>query len=51
MSFNLLFDGAGLLTFGHGCYYGVGAYTTALLMTEVGMSISTSGTLSQSIRS
>jgi branched-chain amino acid transport system permease protein len=39
MSFNLLFDGAGLLTFGHGCYYGVGAYTTALLMTEVGMSM------------
>jgi branched-chain amino acid transport system permease protein len=39
MSFNLLFDGAGLLTFGHGCYYGVGAYTTALLMTEAGMSI------------
>lgn len=37
MSFNLLFDGAGLLTFGHGCYYGVGAYTAALLMTEVGM--------------
>ena len=37
MSFNLLFDGAGLLTFGHGCYYGVGAYTAALLMTEVAM--------------
>jgi len=37
MSFNLLFDGAGLLTFGHGCYYGVGAYTAALLMTEIGM--------------
>jgi branched-chain amino acid transport system permease protein len=37
MSFNLLFDGAGLLTFGHGCYYGVGAYTAALLMTEVSM--------------
>lgn len=37
MSFNLLFDGAGLLTFGHGCYYGVGAYTSALLMTEIGM--------------
>jgi len=37
MSFNLLFDGAGLLTFGHGCYYGVGAYTAALLMTEMGM--------------
>ena len=37
MSFNFLFDGAGLLTFGHGCYYGVGAYATALLMTEVGM--------------
>lgn len=37
MSFNLLFDGAGLLTFGHGCYYGVGAYTVALLMTELGM--------------
>ncbi len=37
MSFNLLFDGAGLLTFGHGCYYGVGAYTAALLMTEFGM--------------
>src|SRR5262249_44168394 len=37
MSFKLLFNGAGLLTFGHGCYYGVGAYTAALLMTEVGM--------------
>src|SRR4029453_15514090 len=37
MSFNLLFDGAGLLTFGHGCSYGVGAYTAALLMTEIGM--------------
>src|SRR5262245_8365803 len=37
MSFNLLFDGAGLLTFGHGCYFGVGAYTAALLMTEIGM--------------
>ena len=37
MSFNLLFDGAGLLTFGHGCYFGVGAYTAALLMTERGM--------------
>jgi len=37
MSFNLLFDGAGLLTFGHGCYYGVGAYTAAFLMTEIGM--------------
>ena len=37
MSFNLLFDGAGLLTFGHGCYFGVGAYTAALLMTERGI--------------
>jgi len=37
MSFNLLFDGAGLLTFGHGCYFGVGAYTAALLMTELGV--------------
>jgi branched-chain amino acid transport system permease protein len=37
MSFNLLFDGTGLLTFGHGCYYCVGAYTAALLMTELAM--------------
>jgi len=37
MSFNLLFDGAGLLTFGHGCYFGVGAYTAALLMVEMRM--------------
>jgi branched-chain amino acid transport system permease protein len=35
MSFNLLFDGTGLLSFGHGCYYGVGAYTAALLITEL----------------
>jgi branched-chain amino acid transport system permease protein len=39
MSFNLLFDGAGLLSFGHGCYYGVGAYTAALLMTKAEMSM------------
>ena len=32
VSFNLLFGYAGLLSFGHAAYFGLGAYTTALLL-------------------
>jgi branched-chain amino acid transport system permease protein len=32
ISFNLLFGYAGLLSFGHAAYFGLGAYTTAILL-------------------
>jgi len=32
VSFNLLFGYAGLLSFGHAAYFGLGAYTTAILL-------------------
>jgi len=35
ISFNLLFGYAGLLSFGHAAYFGLGAYTTALLLKHV----------------
>jgi branched-chain amino acid transport system permease protein len=38
MSFNFLFQNAGLLSFGHAAFFGFGAYTTALLMTKLGWS-------------
>jgi branched-chain amino acid transport system permease protein len=34
-SFNLIFGYMGQLSFGHAAYYGVGAYTTGLLMTKM----------------
>ena len=36
VSFNLLFEYAGLLSFGHAAYFGIGAYTTAILLKRVG---------------
>jgi branched-chain amino acid transport system permease protein len=38
MSFNFLFQNAGLLSFGHAAFFGAGAYTTALLMSKSGWS-------------
>jgi len=35
VSFNLLFGYGGLLSFGHAAYFGVGAYTTAILLKRV----------------
>jgi branched-chain amino acid transport system permease protein len=35
ISFNLLFGYAGLLSFGHAAYFGLGAYTTAILLKRV----------------
>lgn len=37
VSFNLLLGTTGLLSFGQAAFYGVGAYTTALLLTKTGM--------------
>lgn len=39
MSFNLLLGQAGMLSFGHAAYYGLGAYTVALLNQKLGLSI------------
>lgn len=36
MSFNLLLGQAGLLSFGHAAFYGLGAYTVALLQVRLG---------------
>jgi branched-chain amino acid transport system permease protein len=36
MSFNFLFQNAGLLSFGHAAFFGAGAYTAALLMSKSG---------------
>jgi len=38
MSFNFLFQNAGLLSFGHAAFFGAGAYTAALLMSKSGWS-------------
>ena len=35
ISFNLLFGYAGLLSFGHAAFFGLGAYTTAILLSHV----------------
>lgn len=35
VSFNLLFAYAGLLSFGHAAYFGLGAYVTALALKQV----------------
>jgi branched-chain amino acid transport system permease protein len=41
ISFNLLFGYGGLLSFGHAAYFGLGAYTTAILLKRVaGMPLS-----------
>lgn len=37
MSFNLVFGYMGQLSFGHAAYYGIGAYTTGLLMVKANM--------------
>ncbi|MCB2191183.1 MAG: branched-chain amino acid ABC transporter permease [Deltaproteobacteria bacterium] len=37
VSFNMIFGYMGQLSFGHAAYYGVGAYTTGLLMVKAGM--------------
>ena len=37
-SLNLLVGYAGLVSFGHAAYFGIGAYTTGLLMKKLGMS-------------
>lgn len=37
VSFNLLLGTTGLLSFGQAAFFGVGAYTTALLLTKTGM--------------
>jgi branched-chain amino acid transport system permease protein len=39
VSFNLLLGTTGLLSFGQAAFYGVGAYTVALLLTKTGMGI------------
>jgi len=36
VSFNLLLGYGGMLSFGHAAYFGIGAYTTALLMKKAG---------------
>ncbi len=38
MSLNLLVGGTGLVSFGHAAYFGIGAYTTGLLMKKAGIS-------------
>lgn len=38
-SFNLIFGYMGQLSFGHAAYYGIGAYTTGLLMVKANMPI------------
>ncbi|MBI3454781.1 MAG: branched-chain amino acid ABC transporter permease [Candidatus Rokubacteria bacterium] len=38
-SFNLLFGYAGLLSFGHAAYFGLGAYAAGLLLRDLGLSI------------
>jgi branched-chain amino acid transport system permease protein len=37
LSFNILLGSTGLLSFGHSAYFGVGAYSAALLMQKVGL--------------
>ena len=37
VSFNMIFGYMGQLSFGHAAYYGVGAYTTGLLMVKFGL--------------
>lgn len=37
VSFNMIFGYMGQLSFGHAAYYGVGAYTTGLLMVKAGL--------------
>ena len=37
MSFNMIFGYMGQLSFGHAAYYGVGAYTTGLLIVKASM--------------
>jgi branched-chain amino acid transport system permease protein len=39
MSFNLLLGQAGMLSFGHAAFYGLGAYTVALLYSKLGVPI------------
>lgn len=39
LSYNVLFGQAGLLSFGHAAYFGVGAYTTVLLFKKAGFSL------------
>jgi len=36
-SYNLVLGGTGLLSFGHAAYFGLGAYTVALLQTHLGL--------------
>lgn len=42
LSLNLLVGYAGLLSVTHAAFYGIGAYTTAILMTRIGMNFFTS---------
>lgn len=39
LSYNVLFGQAGLLSFGHAAYFGVGAYTSVLLFKKLGLSL------------
>jgi len=39
LSFNILFGQAGLLSFGHAAYFGVGAYTSVILFKMAGFSL------------
>lgn len=39
LSYNVLFGQAGLLSFGHAAYFGVGAYTSILLFKKLGLSL------------
>lgn len=39
LSYNVLFGQAGLLSFGHAAYFGMGAYTAMILMKRAGLSI------------
>ena len=43
VSFNLLFGYAGLLSFGQAAYFGLGAYTTAILLKRVLKVLETEG--------
>ena len=39
LSYNVLFGQAGLLSFGHAAYFGLGAYTSVLLFKDLGFSL------------
>ncbi len=42
ISYNLMFGYTGVISFGHGLFFGTGAYTVAVLFTRYGISLTTS---------